>query len=55
MYGKKAKDSTVYSTEAAEELTNLLTVSMPLDSFKQAIIKRGLSVKKFVKDFNITY
>ena len=53
MYGKKAVDGTVESTEAAEELTKLLKVSMPLGLFKRAITQRGLSVKKFVKDFNI--
>ena len=46
-------NGTVESTEAAEEPTKLLTVSMPLDLFKQAITQRGLFVKKFVKDFNI--
>ena len=52
-YSKKAVDGTVESTEAAEEPTKLLTVSMPLGLFKRAITQRGLSVKKFVKDFNI--
>ena len=41
------------STEAAEEPNELLTVSMPLGLFKQAITQRGLSVQKFVKDYNI--
>ena len=31
MYSKKAAEGTVDSTEASEELTKLLTVSMPLD------------------------
>ena len=52
-YGKKAVDGTVESTEAAEEPNELLTVSMPLGLFKRAITQRGLSVEKFVKDFNI--
>ena len=52
-YSKKAVDGTVESTEAAEEPTKLLTVSMPLDLFKRAITQRGLSIEKFVKDFNI--
>ena len=52
-YSKKAVDGTVESTEAAEEPTKLLTVSMPLGLFKQAITQRSLSVEKFVKDFNI--
>ena len=44
-HGKKAVDGTVESTEAAEEPTKLLTVSMPLGLYKQAINQRGLSVK----------
>ena len=52
-YSKKAVDGTVDSTEAAEESTKLLTVSMPLGLFKRAITQRGFSVKKFVEDFNI--
>ena len=36
-YGKKAADGNVESTEAAEELNKLLTVSMPLGLFKRAI------------------
>ena len=40
------------STEATEEPTKLLTVSMPLAMLKRAITQRGLSVSKFVKDFN---
>ena len=52
-YGKKAVDGTVESTEAAEEPNELLTVSMPLGLFKRAITQRGLSVEKFVEDFNI--
>ena len=51
--GKKAVDGTVESTEAAEEPNELLTVSMPLGLFKRAFTQRGLSVEKFVKDFNI--
>ena len=53
MYKKKAVDGTVESTEAAQEPNELLTVSMPLGLFKRAITQRGLSVKKFVEDFNI--
>ena len=53
MYGKKAVDGTVESTKAAEEPNELLTVSMPLGLFKRAITQRGLSVQKFVEDFNI--
>ena len=41
------------STEAAEEPTKLLTVSMLLDLFKRAITQRSLSFKKFVEDLNI--
>ena len=52
-YGKKAVDSANDSADAAEEPTELLTVSMPLAMFKRAITQRGLSVSKFVKDFNI--
>ena len=52
-YGKKAVDSTVDSTKTAEEPNKLLTVSMPLGLFKRAITQRGLSVEKFVKEFNI--
>ena len=54
-YSKKAVVGTVESTEAAEEPTKLLTVSMPLYLFKRAIIKCGLSIEKFVKDlyFNL--
>ena len=51
-YSKKAVDGTVESTEAAEEPTKLLTISMPLDLFKRAITQCNLSVKKFVKDYN---
>ena len=40
------------STKAAEEPTKLLTVSMPLNLFKQAITQRSLSVEKFFKDIN---
>ena len=40
------------STEAAEEPTKLLTVSMPLGLFKRAITQCVLSVEKFVEDFN---
>ena len=47
-YGKKAVDGNVKSTEAAEEPNKLLTVSMPLGLFKQAITQCYLSVKKFV-------
>ena len=46
-------DGTVESTEAAEEPTKLLIVSMPLSLFKRAITQRGLLIKKFVEDFNI--
>ena len=52
-YGKKVVDGANNSTEATEEPTKLLTVSMPLAMFKWAITQRGLSVLKFVKDFNI--
>ena len=50
-YSKKAVNGTVESIEAAKELTKLLTIFMPLDLFKKAIIHRGLSVKKFFEDF----
>ena len=52
-HSKKVVDGTVESTETAEEPTKLLIVSMPLGLFKRAITQRGLSVKKFVEDFNI--
>ena len=52
-YGKKAVDSANDGTETAEEPTKLLTVSMPIAMFKWAITQYGLSVSKFVKDFNI--
>ena len=45
-------DGTVENTEAAEEPTKLLNVSMPLDLFKRAITQCGLSVNKFGEDFN---
>ena len=53
MYGKKVVDGANDSTEATEEPTKLLTVLMLLAMFKRAITQRGLSVLKFVKDFNI--
>ena len=37
MYGKKVVDGANDSTEATEEPTELLTVSMPLAVFKRAI------------------
>ena len=52
-YGKKVVDGANNSTEATEEPTKLLTVSMPLAMFKRAITQRGLSNSKFVEDFNI--
>ena len=52
-YGKKVVDGANNSTEANEEPTKLLTVSMLLAMIKQAITQRGLSVSKFVKGFNI--
>ena len=52
-YGKKVVDGANNSIEATEEPTKLLTVSMPLAMFKRAITQCGLSVSKFVKDFNI--
>ncbi len=51
--GKKTVNSANNGAETAEEPTKLLTVSMPLAMFKQAINQRGLSVSKFVEDFNI--
>ena len=48
-YGKKAVDGTVESTEAAEELTKALTVSMALGLFKWAIAQHGLSVGSLLK------
>ena len=53
MFGKKAVDSANDGADTAEEPTELLTVSMPLAMFKRAITQRGLSVWKFVEDFNI--
>lgn len=52
-YSKKAVYGAAESTEAAEEPTKLLAVFMPLGLFKQAITQRGLSIRKFNKDFNI--
>ena len=52
-YGKKAVDSANNSADTAEEPTKLLTVSMLLAMFKQAITQHNLSVSKFVEDFNI--
>ena len=43
-FGKKIVDGANESTEATEEPTKLLTVSMPLAMFKQAITQSGLSV-----------
>ena len=54
-YGKKAVDSANDSADIAEEPTELLTVSMLLAMFKRAITQRGLSISKFVKDFNINF
>ena len=55
MYGKKVVDGANNSTEATEEPTELLTVSMPLAMFKRVIAQCGLFVSKFVEDFNIIY
>ena len=52
-YGKKVVDGANNSTEATEEPTKSLTISIPLAMFKQAITQRSLSFYKFVKDFNI--
>ena len=52
-YGKKVAVSANNGTEATEEPTRLLTVSMPLAMFKWAINQHGLSVLKFFEDFNI--
>ena len=52
IYGKKVVDSANNGTENTEEPTKSLTVSMPLAMFKRAITQRGLSVLKFVKEFN---
>ena len=49
-YDKKVVDGANNSTEATEEPTELLTISMPLAMFKQAITQLGLSVSKFVED-----
>ena len=51
--GKKAANSETKELKTAEEPTKLLIVSMPLTMFNWAITQRGLSVSKFVKDFNI--
>ena len=51
--GKKTTLSANYGTEAAEEPTKLLTVSMPLVMFKQAITQYSFSVLKFFRDFII--
>ena len=48
LYSKEATDGTVESNKTAEELTKLLTISMPLNLFKQAIIQRCLYIDKFV-------
>ena len=53
MYNKKAAESAKKGTEAAEELTKSLTVSMPLGEFKQAITQHGFYVNRFVESFNI--
>ena len=53
MYSKKAVESANKGTEAAEEPTRSLTVSMPLGEFKWAITQRGFSVNRFVEDINI--
>ena len=55
MYSKKAVESANKGTEAAEEPTGSLTVSMPLGEFNQAITQRGFSVNRFVVDFNINF
>ena len=52
-YSKKALESANKGTEAAEEPTGSLTVSMPLGGLKWAITQRGFSVNRFVEDFNI--
>ena len=46
-------DSANDGADTAEKPTKLLTVSMLLAMFKQAITQRGLSVSKFFEDFNI--
>ena len=53
MYGKKVADSAIIGTEATEEPTKLLNVSMPLAMLKQAITQHGLSVLMFVEEINI--
>ena len=53
MYGKKAAKSANKGTEAAEEPTGSLTVSMPPGEFKWAITQHGFSVNSFVEDFDI--
>ena len=52
-YGKKVVDGANNSTEATKEPAKLLTVSMPLAMFKWAITQCGLSVTKFVRDFDL--
>ena len=49
-YSKKVLDGVNDNTEATEELTKLLTVSMPFAIFKQAIFQHTLPVLNFVKD-----
>ena len=44
-YSKKAVESANKGTEAAEEPTGSLTISMPLEEFKQTITQRSFSVK----------
>ena len=53
MYGNMVLDSANNGTEATEEPTKLLSVSMPLDMFKRAITQCVLSVLRFVKNLYI--
>ena len=48
-YAKKVVDGASNSTEATEEPTELLTVSMLLAMFKWAITQCGLSVLKLLR------
>ena len=54
-HGKKAVDGTVESTKAAEEPTKLLTVSLPLNLFKQTITQRGFLSRSSSRTLILTY
>ena len=55
MYGKKAVKSAKKGTEAAEEPTGSLTVSMPPGVFKRANSQHNFLLKGFLRAFLKTF